>query len=242
MSETITDPTPSRDHLPTASKLTPWPPSWEPAAVVVDLDGTLVDTEQQWVQAQDAYLQSHGATMDEHTRREITGRSAQTVVAAIARIVGKDPEVVVGELLAQHRADLDRPLTPLPGALEILRAIAERKPVAIASNSPRDLLDKKVHSLGIDDVADHTVAIEDVAQPKPAPDMYRRGAELLGADPADCLAIEDSETGAESALAAGLQLISVPVIPGQDPRSHHRLTDLTDPELHRWVESWTRTR
>ena len=116
------------------------------------------------------------------------------------------------------------------------------RPVAVASNSPRDLLDVKLVGLGIADVVDASIAIEDVDAPKPAPDMYLAAARALGAEPSECLGFEDSETGAEAALAAGLQLIAVPSIPGQDPRAPRRLDSLADPVLATWIAGWESTR
>ena len=68
--------------------------------------------------------------------------------------------------------------------------------------------------------------------------MYLAAARALDADPAHCLGFEDSETGAEAALAAGLQLIAVPSIPGQEPRAPRRLTSMADPVLTGWIAQW----
>lgn len=223
-----------------SSPLDDWPPTWTPAAVVFDFDGLLVDTEAEWVRVQDAYLAMHRVEMDPATRRQITGQSAEMVVTVIGRLVDKAPEVVGEELLAAHREGLrDREqLVPLPGGLETVRAVAAKRPVAIASNSPRDMLDHKLEATGLLEVVDAHVAIEDITHPKPAPDIYLRAAELLGVDPADCLAFEDSETGASAALAAGLHLIAVPSIPGQDPRAQRRLSTLEDDVLTDWIAGW----
>ncbi|MGP9681404.1 HAD family hydrolase [Brachybacterium sp. AOP3-A1-3] len=224
------------------SPLAAWPPVWTPAAAIFDCDGLLVDTEGQWVALQDRYLSRHGATLDPATRRAITGRAAEVVVVTIAEAVGKDPVEVGEELVEEHRRTIGDTLTPIPGALETLRAIAAVRPVAVASNSPRDLLDLKLDGLGIADVVDASIAIEDVDAPKPAPDMYLAAARALGADPTECLGFEDSETGAEAALAAGLQLIAVPSIPGQEPRAPRRLDSLADPVLGTWIAGWVSTR
>jgi HAD superfamily hydrolase (TIGR01509 family) len=221
-----------------SSPLDTWPPRWAPSAVVFDCDGLLVDTEGQWVALQDEYLARHGTALDPVTRREITGRAAELVVLTVAEAVGKDPHLVGEELLAEHREHLGEALVPLPGALETLRAIAAVRPVAVASNSPRDMLDSKLAGLGIAGVIDASIAIEDVARPKPAPDMYLAAARALGAEPADCLGFEDSETGADAARAAGLQLIAVPSIPGQEPLAPRRLTSLADPVLSGWIAGW----
>ncbi|MGP4978500.1 HAD family hydrolase [Brachybacterium tyrofermentans] len=220
------------------SPLAAWPPVWTPAAAIFDCDGLLVDTEGQWVALQDRYLARHGAALDPATRRAITGRAAEVVVVTIAEAVGKDPVEVGEELVDEHRRTVGEKLTPIPGALETLRAIAAVRPVAVASNSPRDLLDVKLAGLGIADVVDASIAIEDVEAPKPAPDMYLAAARALGAEPSECLGFEDSETGAEAALAAGLQLIAVPSIPGQDPRAPRRLDSLADPVLATWIAGW----
>ncbi|WP_114853613.1 HAD family phosphatase [Brachybacterium sp. YJGR34] len=224
------------------SPLDAWPPRWTPAAVIFDCDGLLVDTESRWVALQDAYLARHGAALDAAVRRELTGRAAEVVVVAIAEIVGKDPHLVGEELVAEHRRHLGDVMTPLPGALETLRAIAAVRPVAVASNSDRRALDAKLAGLGIAEVVDASIAIEDVARPKPAADMYLAAARALGAEPADCLGFEDSETGAEAALAAGLQLIAVPSLPGQEPRAPRRVDSLEDATLRTWIAGWEGTR
>ncbi|ATG53991.1 haloacid dehalogenase [Brachybacterium ginsengisoli] len=223
---------------PDASPLEQWPPRWTPAAVIFDCDGLLVDTEGQWVILQDAYLARHGTALDPATRRTLTGSAAELVIVTLAEAVGKDPHVVGEELLQEHRAHIGETLTPLPGAIEALRAMAAVRPVAVASNSPRDMLDTKLAGLGIADVLDASIAIEDVERPKPAPDMYLAAARALGADPADCLGFEDSETGADAARAAGLQLIAVPSIPGQEPVAPRRLDSLADPVLTDWIAGW----
>lgn len=224
------------------SPLDTWPPNWAPTAVVLDCDGLLVDTEGQWVALQDDYLARHGTAFDPATRREITGRAGEVVIAAIARAVGKEMLTVQQELLATYRHDLVEQLDPLPGALGTLRAIAAVRPVAVASNSPREMLDRKLDGLGITDVIDASVAIEDVSRPKPSPDIYLSAAQALGAEPSECLGFEDSEAGAQSALAAGLQLIAVPSIPGQEPRAPRRLGSLRDEILGDWIASWDSTR
>ena len=223
------------------SPLDTWPPAWTPAAVVFDCDGMLVNTEAAWVELQDEYLARHGVAFDEETRRSITGRAAEVVIAAIAELIGKDPSVVTEELLLAHRtARREIRMVPMAGAYETVRAVAAVVPVAVASNSPREELQHKIDELGLAEFVTAQVAVEDVAAPKPAPDMYVQAARLLGTDPADCLAFEDSETGAEAALGAGMQLIAVPSLPGQDPRAPRRLTSLEDPVLRDWIAGWTR--
>lgn len=221
------------------SPLLPWPPrAWTPLAVVFDCDGLLVDTESPWIELQDAYLASHGAALEPEVRRRITGRSMETVITTIAETVGRDAHAVADDLLALHTEQAGAELIVMPGALETVRAATAKVPVAIASNSPRAMLDEKLEALGLVGLIDASVAVEDVEHPKPAPDLYARGAELLGADPARTLALDDSETGARSATAAGLRLIAVPSLPGQEPEAAVTLSSLEDPDLHAWIDAW----
>src|SRR5699024_10966114 len=100
------------------------------------------------------------------------------------------------------------------------------------------MLDTKLDALGLAELADISTAFEAVGAPTPAPDLYLTAARALGADPVACLGFEASETGADAARAAGLQLIAVPSIPGQDPQAPRRLTTLADPVLAAWIAAW----
>ena len=103
-------------------------------------------------------------------------------------------------------------------------------------------VDAAIAQIGVADVLDASVSEDDVEHPKPAPDIYRLAAQRLGADPAEALAFEDSETGARAAFDAGLQVIAVPSMPGQSPIAHRTLTALEDPTLQAWIRSWETTR
>jgi HAD superfamily hydrolase (TIGR01509 family) len=233
------DPTPAPEPSTTApGPLDPWPPRWSPRAVVFDCDGLLVDTESEWLATQARYLESHGGEVDEATRRSLTGRSVETVVRTLAGVTGQDPHRAADELMGIHREALTEAVGILPGAVETVRAVAARVPVAVASNSPRDLLDDALEGLGITDVIRTSVCVDDVAEGKPAPDIYREAAARLGVDVSETLAFEDSETGARAARAAGVRLIAVPSIPGQQPVADRTLASLEDPDLHAWIRTW----
>lgn len=220
------------------SPLDTWPPRWTPQAVVFDCDGMLVNTEAQWVALQDEYLARHGAAFDEETRRAITGRSIEVVIVAMAQLIGRDPHQVGAQMMEAYRRSGGAEMVTMPGAYETVRAVAAVRPVAVASNSPGEDLARKIKALGLAEFVTAQVAVEDVASPKPAPDMYAEAARRLGADPAQCLAFEDSETGAEAALGAGMQLIAIPSLPGQEPRAPRRLSSLEDPDLAAWIAGW----
>src|SRR5699024_4539493 len=196
--------------------------------------------EAAWSRVQYAYLAMHDVRRDAATRREITGRAAEVVVPAIGALVGNDPHLVGDELLAAHREGLrDRDgLVPLPGGLETVPAVAAKRPVASASNSPRDMHDHKLAATGRGDPVDAHLAVAGITAPEPPPDVSLHAARLLGADPAQSLGFEDSETGASAAVEAGLQLITVPSLEGQRPRAHRRLDTLEDPVLQEWIAGW----
>jgi HAD superfamily hydrolase (TIGR01509 family) len=98
----------------------------------------------------------------------------------------------------------------IPGAVEAVRAIAERWPVAIASSSNPELIEVVLATAKLDQVVRVVVSSQEVARGKPAPDVYLEAARRLGVGPADCVAVEDSENGIRSAKAAGMVVIALP--------------------------------
>lgn len=132
------------------------------------------------------------------------------------------------------RRELADGVAALPGAADLVRACAERLPVAVASNSPRSLLDTALGSSGLAELLPLSFAADEVAAPKPAPDLYLTACRALGADPGSCVAFEDSNTGIRAARAAGLHLVTVPSLAGQELDHDWLLGSLADPELQAW--------
>ncbi|MGQ4506107.1 HAD family hydrolase [Dermabacteraceae bacterium P13103] len=209
-----------------------------PGAALLDCDGLLVNTEQIWHESQDKLLARYGGQIDAPTRAGLVGKAPELVLPVLAAATGLDPQRCQEELIAQHVADVRANLALLPGAAETVRALAARVPVAVVSNSPREFLLGKLEKTGLHEYVTATVGLEDVAAGKPAPDMYLRGAELLGVAPEKAIAFEDSETGACAARTAGVRLIAVPSVPGQCPQADHTLESLADKELHEWIAEW----
>jgi len=111
--------------------------------------------------------------------------------------------------------EVGRGAPAMPGAKELVAALRERGvPVGLASNSPRAFVDLALEAAGMQDAFDVTVAGDEVSRHKPAPDGYLAAARALGADPAHCIALEDSNTGVAAAKAAGMFVIGVPSFPG----------------------------
>jgi HAD superfamily hydrolase (TIGR01509 family) len=134
----------------------------------------------------------------------------------------------------------DAGLPWLPGARELLeRLMAAGVPMALVTNTRRQLTERALNSIGRQYFS-VTVCGDEVARPKPAPDPYRRAAELLGFDPAQCLAIEDSVTGTAAAEAAGCPVLVVPndiVVPVGPRRRHVNSLSELDPDELRSVHS-----
>jgi len=113
--------------------------------------------------------------------------------------------------------------------VELLGALDGRWPVAVASNSPRSHLLAGLTRTGLADRFEAVIGVEDVAEPKPAPDLYLRACELLGAAPAGSLALEDSPPGVAAARAAGLYVVGVPSVAGVELEADAVFESLADP-------------
>jgi len=183
-----------------------------PFAVVFDLDGVLLDSEQRWNEAKEALVRETGGTWRDEAPHVMMGMSSPEWSAYLMNDLAVplgQPEInreVVRRMEDGYRAGL--PL--LPGAGETVRALAGRWPLGLASSSNRELIDLFLELAGFGDAFRVTVSSEEVARGKPSPDVYLEAASRLGADPARCVAIEDSSNGIRAGHAAGMAVIAVP--------------------------------
>ena len=181
-------------------------------AVVFDLDGVIVDSEQVWDEVREAYVRETGGTYAEHATRAMMGMSSpewSRYMGEALHVPGTPEEInaAIGERMLARYGEAP-PL--LPGAIEAVRRIGSRMPLAIASSSNRELIDVvlRVSGLAADFAA--TVSSEEVPRGKPSPDVYLEAARRLGVDAARCGAVEDSHNGIRSAKAAGMRVVAVP--------------------------------
>jgi HAD superfamily hydrolase (TIGR01509 family) len=188
-----------------------------PAAVIFDHDGLTLDTEQAWTRAERTLFARRGARFTDDHKRDLLGSSSAVAAAKLERILalpGRGIELM-GELHDIVMEELLAGAPPMPGAREL---VAELRglgiPVGLASNSPRVFVERALGVAGMLGAFDVTVAGDEVPAPKPAPDAYLAAARALGAEPADCVALEDSNTGVAAARAAGMSVIGVPSFPG----------------------------
>jgi HAD superfamily hydrolase (TIGR01509 family) len=206
------------------------------AAVVFDNDGLLLDTEDAWTRAEQTLFARRGRVFTSEHKRSLIGSAhaaAAMKLEAMLDLAGQG-EALMNEL---HELVMEEALAgvePRPGALELLeRLIAAGVPVAVASNSQREFVQRTLSGAGLLDGRFATVvSVEDVANPKPAPDIYLEACRRLGAEPGMCAALEDSPTGAAAAAAAGMYVIGVPYFAGSAlPGSDLLVDSLADPAV-----------
>ena len=181
-------------------------------AVVFDLDGVLLDTEELWNEARRQITDERGGRWRDDAQRTMMGMSSPEWSRYMhdVLVVPDPPEEISVEVVKRLEALYRERLPLVPGALEAVRRIGERWPLAIASSSNRPLIDLFLELTDTGDLFGATVSSEEVARGKPAPDVYLEAARRLGVSPATCAAIEDSENGIRSAAAAGMRVIAIP--------------------------------
>ncbi len=183
-----------------------------PAAVIFDLDGVLVDSEQRWNEAKEALVREAGGTWREEAPRVMMGMSSPEWSTYLRDELGvqRDLDAINADVVRRMHVGYEDGLPLLPGALETVRALAARWPLGLASSSNREIIDVFLERSGVGALFAATVSSEEVARGKPAPDVYLETASRLGADPRACAAIEDSANGLRAAVAAGMPVVAVP--------------------------------
>lgn len=186
-----------------------------PAGVLWDMDGTLLDSEKLWDVAVRELAREHGREMTDEIRHALIGASGPNALRIMFTGLGIEPTraalVAAGEFLERRVTELmTGPIPWRPGAVEALAMIhAAGVPAALVTNTKRSLTELALNTLGRANFA-VTVCGDEVPHGKPEPDVYLRAAALLGVDPRDCVAVEDSVTGSAAAAAAGCAVLVVP--------------------------------
>lgn len=207
-------------------------------AVVFDCDGLLAETEPGWTRAETALFAEHGFPFGPSEKQLLIGGTLQAAGTAMAEYFntpGRGPELAarLAELVWN---ELSAGSPALPGARDLVTKLRERGiPVAVASNSSRRFVDAALASAGLADLFETIVSADDVARAKPAPDLYLRACELLGADAGRSVAFEDSRTGVASARAAGMFVVGVPSMPDSSLDVDGLFESLADARLRDWA-------
>ena len=181
-------------------------------AVVFDLDGVLLDTEELWNEARHQLVRERGGRWSEDAQRAMMGMSSPEWSRYTHEELGvPDPPEEISAMVVRRLETLYRERLPLvPGAIEAVRRIGERWRLAIASSSNRELIDVFLELTETAELFRVSVSSEEVAGGKPAPDVYLEAARRLGVAPGACAGIEDSENGIRSAAAAGMRVVAIP--------------------------------
>jgi HAD superfamily hydrolase (TIGR01509 family) len=183
------------------------------AQVVFDLDGVIVDSEPTHERATDEYLAGLGAAVDQRLRDDMMGRRVRELTDAIAALLGRRPDEVLAEREAVFWRLLEEGegLEPMPGLHRAIARLTDAGlPLAVATSATRAYVEHVLERLGVRAAFKAVVSGEDVVHGKPDPEVYLRAAALLGADPTDCAAIEDTFYGVRAARAAGMRVVAVP--------------------------------
>ncbi|MFE2537896.1 HAD family hydrolase [Streptomyces sp. NPDC059371] len=214
-------------------------------AVLLDMDGTLVDTEGFWWDVEVAVFAALGHALDESWRHVVVGGPMTRSAGFLIEATGADialPELSV-LLNDGFEERIGHSLPLMPGAARLLAELAAHEiPTALVSASHRRIIDRVLGAIGSHYFA-LTVAGDEVERTKPFPDPYLLAAARLGAEPARCAVIEDTSTGVASAEAAGCQVVAVPSVAPIAPAARrtvvNSLEEVDLPFLHRLMTKAT---
>jgi HAD superfamily hydrolase (TIGR01509 family) len=181
-------------------------------AVVFDLDGVIVDSEQVWDEVRERYTGEVGGTYTASAARDMMGMSSREWSAYMAQCLGVPgtPEEINAEVVRRMLERYGDAPPLIPGAVDAVRRLAAQWRLAIASSSNPELISIVVAAAGLDDAFPIRVSSQEVARGKPSPDVYLEAARRLGVAPAACGAVEDSHNGIRSAKAAGMFVVAIP--------------------------------
>jgi len=182
------------------------------AAVIFDMDGVLVDSEQVWADIRRELALESGGRWEPDSQQRMMGMSSTEWVEYMREELGVDlpPKAISDEVVARLARRYREQLPLLPHAREAVERLAQRWPLAVASSSNRPIIELVLELAGLERYFAVTVSSEEVPRGKPAPDVYLEAARGLQVDPHACAAIEDSTNGIRSAHAAGMRVIAVP--------------------------------
>jgi HAD superfamily hydrolase (TIGR01509 family) len=182
------------------------------AAVVFDMDGVLIDSEQLWDEVREQLAREWGGRWHESAQAEMMGMSSAEWSRYMHDVIGlaATPEEINAEVVRRLLERYRESLPLLPGAVEAVARLAERWPLGLASSSNREVIDTVLEAAGIAKYLRATVSSEEVERGKPAPDVYLEAARRLDVEPSRCAAVEDSRNGILSARAAGMRVIAIP--------------------------------
>lgn len=182
------------------------------AAVIFDLDGVLIDSEPVWEEVRHGLVDERGGDWPADAQSRLMGMSTREWAHYLSDELGVDlpPDRLADTVVDQMASRYAQELPLIPGADAAIRRLAGSWRLAIASSSPRRLIESVLTIAGWNSLFEVTVSADEVAKGKPAPDVYQKAAAELALQPRTCVAVEDSSNGLRSASAAGLVVIAIP--------------------------------
>jgi HAD superfamily hydrolase (TIGR01509 family) len=181
-------------------------------AVVFDLDGVLLDSEQLWDAVREDLARERGGRWHDRAQADMMGMSSPEWSRYMHDVIGltESPDEINAEVVRRLLTRYREFLPLVDGAVEAVERLSARWPLGLASSSNREVIDAVLDAAGIAERFTATVSSEEVARGKPAPDVYLEAARRLGVEPTQCVAIEDSRNGIRSANAAGMRVLAIP--------------------------------
>ena len=181
-------------------------------AVVFDLDGVIVDSEQVWDEVREQLAREHGGRWHDRAQADMMGMSSVEWSRYMHDVIGlpEPPEEINAEVVRRMQARYEQDLPVVTGAVEAVRRLDGSYRLGIASSSNRPLIDAVLSATGLGEVFAATVSSEEVARGKPEPDVYLEAARRLDLETERIAAIEDSANGIRSAHAARMSVVAIP--------------------------------
>jgi HAD superfamily hydrolase (TIGR01509 family) len=181
-------------------------------AVVFDLDGVILETEELWNEVREGLTRERGGHWSESAQTDMMGMSSTEWSRYLHEVLGvpDPPEKISREVVRRMAERYAESLPLIDGAVDAVKRLAARWPLGLASSSNRELIDRALEVSGLTPYFRVTVSSEEVERGKPAPDVYLEAARRLGVEPGRCAAIEDSASGIRSGDAAGMLVVAIP--------------------------------
>lgn len=198
-----------------------------------DCDGVLLDTEAAWTRAETKWFARYGRSYGLEDKRLLIGTSLEDAARALEELIGQTGRTaeLAAELVELAAEEFAHGVEPMPGAVELVGELRGRRPIAVASNSLRRLVDLALGGSGLSEWFEVIVAGDEVARAKPAPDLYLEACRRLGIPPEQAVAVEDSPAGVSSARAAGLYVVGIPYLADLEVDADLVGRSLEDPEV-----------
>jgi HAD superfamily hydrolase (TIGR01509 family) len=181
-------------------------------AVIFDLDGVLLDSEQRWDEVRESFVRETGGHWRDEATRTMMGMSSPEWSGYLHDVLGVPlgADQINREVVRRVQQSYERQLPLVPGARDAVRSLAAHWKLGLATSSNRELIDLFLELSGLADDFAVSVSSEEVGSGKPAPDVYLAAARRLQVEPRRTVAIEDSSNGIRSAASAEMAVIAIP--------------------------------